>query len=104
MARNGLGPTVTGTIALCLGQGGCTLTSLDLSDNPLGYSAKNGGIARDAGLDLKIGLRTSSTLAFLDLSQSTLQPSEMVCFIECIFSRTRESCIISNKCTFPNAP
>lgn len=78
MSRNGLGPTVTGTLALCLGQGGCTLTSLDLSDNPLGYSAKNGGFARDAGLDLKLGLRTSSTLAFLDLSQSTLQPSEMV--------------------------
>ena len=78
MSRNGLGPTVAGSLALSFGNPNCTLTHLDLSDNPLGYSAKSGGLARDAAVDLRLGLSRAKSLSHLNLSRSALQPGEMV--------------------------
>ena len=79
LARNGVGPTVMGSLSLCLGRPNCTLTDLDVSDNPLGYSAKNGGLAREAAVDMRQGFSAAKSLQRLSLSRTAFLSAELVC-------------------------
>ena len=80
LSRNGLGPNVIGSIMTSLGNHNCTITDLNISDNPLGYATKAGGSAVDAGIDMRFGLSNSKSLKFIDISRTSFLPLEMVPF------------------------
>jgi len=78
LARNGVGPLGCQGIMYCLAAKNCTITSLDISDNPLGYSIENGGDATLTGIDMRETLTCARSLTSLDISRTSLQPVEMV--------------------------
>lgn len=93
MSRNGMGPAVAGSLSLSLGQPNCTLTHLDLCDNPLGLSSKNGGIARDAAADLRHGLGSTRSLTCLDLTRTAFLSTELVRDLPIFFLPLSIACI-----------
>lgn len=78
MSRNGIGPSVAASLFHSLKHPNCTLTHLDVSDNPLGYSIQQGGNSKDAGADMRAGLTESRSLRYLNLSRTLMLPVEMV--------------------------
>mmetsp|Transcript_26144 Transcript_26144/g.58737 ORF Transcript_26144/g.58737 Transcript_26144/m.58737 type:complete len:1154 (+) Transcript_26144:242-3703(+) len=78
IARNGIGPDVAASLFYSLGHQNCTLTDLDVSDNPLGYTLHSAGSATDAGVDIRWGMAQSRSLRYLRLSRSHFMPVELV--------------------------
>lgn len=78
VSRNGLGPRGCQGIAFSVSAPNCTITSLDISDNPVGYSIENGGEANKLGLDLRACLSLSRSMTSINLSRTSLLPVEMV--------------------------
>jgi Ran GTPase-activating protein (RanGAP) involved in mRNA processing and transport len=78
MSRNGIGPDVAASLFYSLGHHNCTLTDLDVSDNPLGFSLHSTGNATDAGLDIRFGIAESRSLRYLCLNRSHIMPMELV--------------------------
>jgi len=62
----------------CLEKPNCTLTDLDISDNPLFYTSNNSGSATVAGADIRTGLGKNHSLLRIDLSNVGFEPSQMV--------------------------
>eukprot|EP01038_Epipyxis_sp_PR26KG_P005828 gene5828-8037_t len=78
MSRNGLGPDVISSLTFVLGHPNCTITDLDVSDNPLGYSVHKAGDASLSNNDIRFGLMYNKSLTNLNLNRSLLQPTELV--------------------------
>lgn len=78
MSRNGIGPSVGASLFHSLGHPNCSITHLDVSDNPLGYTVQLAGDARAAGVDMRFGMTESRSLRFLNLSRTCMLPVEMV--------------------------
>lgn len=78
MSRNGVGPSVAASLFHTLSHPNCTLTHLDVSDNPLGYSVQQGGNSREAGVDIRAGMTESRSLRYLNMNRSLMLPVEMV--------------------------
>ena len=78
VSRNGLGPRGCQGVAYSVMAPNCTITSLDISDNPIGYTIQNGGDANKLGLDLRACLAKSRSMTSLNLSRTYLLPVEMV--------------------------
>jgi Ran GTPase-activating protein (RanGAP) involved in mRNA processing and transport len=81
MSRNGIGPTVAASLFYTLAHPNCTITNLDVSDNPLGYTIQQGGNASDAGVDVRLGMAESRSLRFLNLNRTHILPVEMVAIL-----------------------
>lgn len=78
LSRNGFGPNVAASVFTSLGNSNCSLTNVDLSDNPLGYSVQMGGLALNAGIDIRQGMIESRSLRYLNLSRTQFLPEETV--------------------------
>lgn len=81
MSRNGIGPSVAASLFYSLGHPNCTITNLDVSDNPLGYSIQQAGSASKAGVDMRFGMTESRSLRFLNINRSSMLPVEMVAIL-----------------------
>jgi hypothetical protein len=53
ISRNGIGPNVMACLSLCMGHPSCTITDLDVSDNPIGVSVESGGLINVASHDIR---------------------------------------------------
>ena len=78
MARNGLGPAVVGSLFHSMGHANSSITSLDLSDNPLGHTVQNGGDATLGSIDVRFGLSEGKALRFLNLARTSFKPVDLV--------------------------
>jgi Ran GTPase-activating protein (RanGAP) involved in mRNA processing and transport len=78
MSRNGVGPSVGASLFYTLGHANCSITHLDVSDNPLGYTIQQAGDAKAAGADMRFGMTESRSLRFLNVSRTCMLPVEMV--------------------------
>ncbi len=78
LAQNGLGPLGCQGIMYCMASSNCTITSLDLSRNPLGYTVENGGNAMYAGIDMRKAIASSYSMTHLNLSRTQFLPVDMV--------------------------
>ena len=78
MSRNGIGPSVAASLFYSLGHSNCTITNLDISDNPIGYTIQQGGSATFASTDIRFGITESRSLRFLNINRTCFQPVEMV--------------------------
>lgn len=65
VSRNALGPAVVASLMYSLQAANCTITSIDVSDNPLGYTIKNAGDASAAALDTRGALGKNVSLTAL---------------------------------------
>ena len=70
VSHNYLGPLVCQGLMYCMSASNCTITSLDVSRNPLGYSIEKGGNATLAGTDCRIALSVNKSITHLDLSDT----------------------------------
>jgi len=78
LSQNGLGPLGCQGLMYCMSAKNCTITSLDLSRNPLGYTIENGGNAMLAGMDMRKAIASSMSMTHLNLSRTHFQPVDMV--------------------------
>jgi len=78
LSQNGLGPTCCQGLMYCMANKNCTITSLDLSRNPLGYTIENGGNAMLAGQDMRTAISSSMSMTHLNLSRTHFLPVDMV--------------------------
>lgn len=78
ISRNGMGPTGCQGIMYCVNAPSCTLTSIDVSDNPIGYSIENGGDATLLGVDMRQVMASARSMTYLNISRTSLLPVEMV--------------------------
>lgn len=78
VARNGLGPNAMGCLMGCLSSNHCTLTHLDVSDNPLGFSNEKSGQATVGSHEFRKGVATCRVLHRLNFAQTLLRPTELV--------------------------
>ena len=78
VSHNGLGPDLISSLGLVLSSPSCTLTSLDISGNPIGQSAAVGPVVSKAMLDMRAGLGANVTLRKLDVSKSSMQPVSLI--------------------------
>jgi Ran GTPase-activating protein (RanGAP) involved in mRNA processing and transport len=78
VSRNALGSNVVAGIMLCLSSKHCTITNLNISDNPLGLCGSS--VAKSEALSqyLRIGLGSCPSLTALDLSRSMFIPTQLV--------------------------
>ena len=74
VARNGLGPIIIEKIMDAVGMPNCTITSLDISDNPVGVSYEKGGQAINAANAIRRGLMKNFTMKRIHLSNLALTP------------------------------
>ena len=89
LSQNGLGPTACQGLMYSIGSANCSITSLDLSNNPLGYSIENGGNATLAGVDMREALQNSQSMTHLDISRSEFLSTEMVPIMGSLAKNTR---------------
>ena len=66
LCRNGLGPLVASGLMSCIGGSNCTLTNVDVSDNPLGFTLHKAGYSTDFTFDIRYGLSKGRSLVNLD--------------------------------------
>jgi Ran GTPase-activating protein (RanGAP) involved in mRNA processing and transport len=78
LSRNGLGPDVLSSMMHCMASKKCTITDLNLCDNPLGDNLLCKGNPDDAGIDARRGMGTSGTLTQLNLSNCMFSPVQVV--------------------------
>jgi Ran GTPase-activating protein (RanGAP) involved in mRNA processing and transport len=81
LRRNGIGPSVAGSVFYSLANPNCTITNLDLSDNPLGFSVHQRGNAAAAGVDIRLGISNSLSLRYLNISRTMFVPVETVAIL-----------------------
>lgn len=78
MSRNGLGPAVCASLMYCLAAPNCTIVSLDISNNPMGFSIPNAGDAILAAADCRSALGKNMSLTHLNFSKTLFQPTQLV--------------------------
>lgn len=78
MSRNGFGPSICGNLFHTLSASNCTITNLNISDNPLGYSSQLMGSALVASKDIRIGLGQTNSLRYLNLNRTMFLPVDLV--------------------------
>jgi Ran GTPase-activating protein (RanGAP) involved in mRNA processing and transport len=78
ISRNALSSNVVGGLMLCLSSKQCTLTDLNISDNPLGLTGSSVTKSEALSQQLRQGLGVCQTLQVLDLSRSLFIPTQLV--------------------------
>ena len=78
LSRNGLGPAVCASLMYCLAAPNCTIVTLDISNNPLGFSIPNAGDALLAAADCRAALGNNMSLTHLNFSKTMFQPTQLV--------------------------
>ena len=61
-----MGPTAAAGFLGCVESANCTLTHLDVSDNPIGYSVFSGGDAVAMAVQMRAALSKANTLMRLN--------------------------------------
>jgi len=78
LSRCGLGPTCCQGLMYSMGAPNCTITSLDVSENPLGYSIANGGDGTPASNDVRACIGKSRSMTHLNLSDASFSAVHLV--------------------------
>ena len=78
MSQNHLGPEAASSAFLIVGSKYCTITNLDLSQNPIGYDIDKGGSTISAGNDLRYGFAHSKTLLSIHLENTCLTTMQTI--------------------------
>ncbi len=78
VSHNYLGPLACQGLMYCVSTKNCTLTSLDVSRNPLGYSIEKAGKSLFAGTDSRMALSENKSLTHLDISETAFLSEDMV--------------------------
>jgi Ran GTPase-activating protein (RanGAP) involved in mRNA processing and transport len=78
ISRNNLGPNNAVNLMQAMQMPNCTLTSLDISDNPLGVSYEKAGKAFDAANAIRLGLMKCPCLNRINLNNLAFAPPQIL--------------------------
>jgi Ran GTPase-activating protein (RanGAP) involved in mRNA processing and transport len=97
LSQNGIGPLGCQGIMYCMAQSNCTITSLDLSSNPLGETSEIGGKGQNSGKDMRYAIGETQSLTDLNLSRTSFLPVDMVPLLGAVNrNRSLKRLIINN--------
>lgn len=78
ISHNNLGPLGCQGLMYCMGSPNCTITELNVSRNPLGYTIEKGGESALAAMDTRVALSSVKVLTKLDISDTHFRSVDAV--------------------------